>query len=302
VKQNAAEVLPGCPLCGGNRFSDFLTSTDFSISKEDFSIVKCTDCGLKFTNPRPKQSEIGPYYESEEYISHSNTSKGLINAAYQTVRTYTIGQKTKLYTKLVGKLRKTVLDYGCGTGELLKALKKEGWESVGIEPGDKPREFAINTNGLHVKTPVELSQMASNSFSIVSMWHVLEHIHDLHPTLEQINRVLSDDGRLIIAVPNSDSYDARLYGKFWAAYDLPRHLYHFNKSTIGDLLRRHNLEIETVKPMLFDAFYVSMLSEKYSTGKVNYFSALQNGLKSNFHGKKDILNFSSLIFIVRKSK
>jgi 2-polyprenyl-3-methyl-5-hydroxy-6-metoxy-1,4-benzoquinol methylase len=302
VKQTASEVLTGCPLCGAGQFKEFLHSCDYSITQEDFTIVQCTHCGLKFTNPRPNDAEIGRYYESEDYISHSNTSNGLVNTAYQAVRTYTIRQKTHLYHKLAGNQPKTVLDYGCGTGELLKSLKNSGWDTLGIEPGDKPREFAIRENKLHVKTPDALPAIETGAMTIISMWHVLEHVHRLNETVAELKRILSENGTLIVAVPNSDSYDSRHYKQFWAAYDLPRHLYHFNKTTITELFKRHNMLVEQVKPMIFDSFYVSMLSEKYSTGKTNYFSALKTGLKTNFHGKSKIENYSSLIFMIKKSK
>ncbi|HEX5001183.1 MAG TPA: class I SAM-dependent methyltransferase [Bacteroidia bacterium] len=300
MKQASFETLNSCPVCSETVFSSFLTTTDHSISKEAFTIVQCASCGFKFTNPRPNTDEIGPYYESEDYISHSNTSKGVINRVYQLVRTYTIRKKTQLYARLAGNQVKSVLDYGCGTGELLKELKKQGWTTLGIEPGEKARAFATAENGLHVKKPDALSEIADKSFSIISMWHVLEHVHELHPTLKELKRILNDNGRCIVAVPNSDSYDATLYGAHWAAYDLPRHLYHFNKASVSKLFSMHKMEIEMILPMYFDSFYVSMLSEKYSTGKINYLSALINGIKSNAAGKKDNSNFSSLIFVLRK--
>jgi len=302
VKQASFETLNNCPLCSETPLVPFLTTTDFSISKEDFTIVQCSKCGFKFTNPRPKASEIGPYYESEDYISHSNTSKGVVNRVYQMVRTHTIRKKTQLYARIVSNQVKSVLDYGSGTGELLKELKNQGWKTLGMEPGEKARAFATVENGLHVKNPEALFEIGDKTFSVISMWHVLEHVHELHPTINHLKRILSDTGRLIVAVPNSDSYDAKLYNGHWAAYDVPRHLYHFNKSSVSELFSRHKMEIEQIIPMYFDSFYVSMLSEKYSTGKINYLNALINGFKSNNAGKKNISNYSSLIFVIKKSE
>lgn len=221
--------------------------------------------------------------------------------AYQVVRNITIRQKVDLYESLAAGKPKKALDYGCGTGELLAALQKKGWDVLGMEPGEKAREYAIRENKIHVKTPDELNNLPEKSFTVISLWHVLEHVHELHATIQCLRRALADDGRLIIAVPNSNSWDAEHYGKYWAAFDVPRHLYHFNQNTIKSLFQKNHFSLETIFPMKFDSFYVSILSEKYFTGKTDYFSALRSGLATNKAGKENIDRYSSLIFVLKKS-
>jgi 2-polyprenyl-3-methyl-5-hydroxy-6-metoxy-1,4-benzoquinol methylase len=291
------ENITTCFVCGGKDFSQFKNCIDYTVSKDIFTIVKCNTCGFKFTNPRPDGNEIGKYYESEEYISHSDSSKGIINYLYKKVRNYTINKKVALVNSL--SKDKTILDIGCGTGAFLNACNGNGWKIEGIEPSDDARKFAKSNYNLNISPENKLSFLANNSFSIITMWHVLEHMHLLNERILELKRLLKKDGTIIFAVPNCDSWDAEYYSEYWAAYDLPRHLYHFTPDTMKKLLEKHNLKIVKKLPMVFDAYYISMLSEKYKNGKVSMVNALWNGLKSNHVGKRDINRFSSIIYIIK---
>ncbi len=284
-----------CPLCGKDTLEPFLTCKDFTVSKEYFHIVFCSTCKLKFTNPRPDNLSIGNYYKSEEYVSHSNTKKGLINKLYHLVRSYTLKNKLKLISRYVS--RGTILDYGCGTGMFLKTCKDAGWNTFGFEPDKEACAFA-REKGLNVFENKET--IKQSTYDIISLWHVLEHVNDLNETLSFFKNYLSDKGRLIIAVPNHVSFDAKFYKEFWAGYDVPRHLYHFESSTITALINKFGFTLEEMKPMKFDSYYVSLLSEKYKTGSMNYFSAFLNGLKSNNKARKAD-EYSSVIYIFKKA-
>ena len=223
------ERLENCPICGKQEFKNFLVVTDNAVSKESFVIVECENCSFKFTNPRPDEASIGAYYESDEYISHSNIKTGIINRAYHMVRSITTRQKVDLinrYTPAKGNL----LDYGCGTGIFLTAAKNDGWEIRGVEPNPKARAIASEQTGEIIAK--SLDEIEGEKFEVITLWHVLEHIHRLNQTLEQILSLLQEDGTLIIAVPNADSHDALQYRENWAAYDVPRHLYHFTQPTM----------------------------------------------------------------------
>lgn len=289
------QQISNCPVCKGTDFAPFLTCKDYTVSQESFNIVSCKTCNFKFTNPRPSDSEIGKYYKSEDYVSHSDTKKGLINRLYHMVRSRTLKQKLGLISSYVS--RGTILDYGCGTGMFLKTCADAGWKSFGFEPDYDAKKLAEG-KGLSVANSKEA--LAGNKYDIISLWHVLEHVTDLDPTLDFFSRNISDMGRLIIAVPNYTSADAKHYKEFWAGYDVPRHIYHFEISTLKKLLGNYGFSLEETKPMKFDSFYVSMLSEKYKTGTMNYFTAFLNGLKSNA-AAKDSSQYSSVIYIFKKA-
>lgn len=286
-----------CPVCKNQNFSPFITCKDYTVSQEEFDIVSCDSCGFKFTNPIPNISELGNYYKSEDYISHSNTKKGLIYQLYHLVRSYTLRNKLRLISRHIPN--GVILDYGCGTGMFLKECDNQGWKTYGMEPDQGARAIA---NGFALKVKENKEELISSfpelKYNAITLWHVLEHVTDLDETLKFFKERLATAGVLIIAVPNYTSRDAEHYQRFWAAYDVPRHLYHFEEKTISKLLNNHGFELAETKPMKFDSFYVSMLSEKYKTGKINYLSAFLNGLKSNLMAKT-ASNYSSVIYVFK---
>ena len=300
------ETLTECPVCNSKNNIPFINCKDFTVSQKVFVIVECKDCGFKFTNPRPSENEIGSYYQSEDYISHSNTKKGVINLLYQTVRKYTLKQKINLINSLVNS-KGNLLDVGCGTGEFLQACQENGWETLGIEPGESARSYGINTYYLNIKEEPVLEKLGANSFEIITLWHVLEHVPKLNERITELKKLIKPNGSIIIAVPNCTSLDAEMYREYWAAYDVPRHLYHFTPITIEKLFAKHGLKLQKTLPMKFDSFYVSMLSEKYlqadkqnKKGKTNLLPALWNGFQSNLAAKKTNNSFSSQIYIFKK--
>ena len=296
------ETLNACPICQSGSFLPELVAKDYTVSGKEFQIVKCAECGLLFTNPRPTKLEIGPYYESPDYISHSNSKKGLINNIYQWVRNRAIKEKLALVHKFSGK-RDTIklLDIGCGTGEFLASAKASGMQTKGIEPSTAAREQAIRNHQLNVEGEEGLEKL-TESYDVITLWHVLEHVHDLRVRVQKIAGILNNRGVAIIAVPNPNSADRNTYNKEWAAWDVPRHLYHFTPATIKRLFNDFSLKHEASIAMKYDAYYVSMLSERYrNNGKNNLPAAFLNGWKSNIHAGSNAELYSSVIYIFRKS-
>jgi len=287
-------IKNNCPLCDHIESKHFISANDHNVSYDSFNITECIECGLKFTNPRIKEEKIGDYYKSEDYISHSNTNKGLINKLYHLVRNYQIKQKEKLISKICEN--KTLLDIGCGTGDFINYCKGKKWSVSGLEPDKKARSYAENNFKLNVYPG--LKSIKNNTVDVVTMWHSLEHIYNLKDDLNSISQLINKNGHLIIAVPNSDSYDAKYYKTFWAAYDLPIHLYHFNKKNIYDIAKAFGFTVIKIKPLIFDSFYISMLSERKKNGSV--FKGIILGLISNINAIKTT-NHSSLIYILRKN-
>jgi 2-polyprenyl-3-methyl-5-hydroxy-6-metoxy-1,4-benzoquinol methylase len=290
------QQLLACPICGSVERGAFLTCTDFTVSKETFAIVSCKGCGFKYTNPRPDDSALGEYYKSENYISHSNTSKGIINYLYQHVREITLKRKLRLVNTL--SQTGSLLDIGCGTGDFLATCKSGGWSVTGIEPSDIARKTAEEKFDIVVKTENELESLPSQGFDIITLWHVLEHVSNLDQRLAQIDRLLKPNGTILVAVPNCSSWDAKHYGSNWAAYDVPRHLSHFVPQDIAKLFAKYNMKTVSILPMKYDSFYVSMLSEKNKPNKGNILTALFNGIFSNIVATNN--TYSSQIYIIKK--
>ena len=297
------EEIKECPICNSNQFTLFKTCKDFTVSKEFFNIVSCQKCGFKFTNPRPTEETIGAYYKSDEYISHTNSKKGLINSIYQIVRKRTLKEKVSLINSLIPN-KGRILDIGCGTGYFLKACKDNGWKISGVEPDEDARKLAKTNTDQEINSDIFCCYDRTDEFDIITTWHVVEHIHKLNESITKIKEILKSNGIFIIAVPNPDSKDADIYQENWAAYDVPRHLYHFNQKSIELLLEKFDFQLIDTKPMVFDSYYVSMLSEKNTSKEhqkgINYFKAFTNGFKSNNWAKNNNSNYSSLIYIFRK--
>ena len=290
-----------CPVCGSAKIQPVFDVKDYTVSQELFPVYHCNDCTARFTNNVPAEADIGAYYKSEDYISHTETSKGFINSLYHSVRRRTLQQKKWLIRNVSGKETGNLLDLGCGTGAFLQVMQNAKWQVKGLEPDPDARSIAA-ARGLDVAATTQFFHLPSASFDVVTLWHVLEHVHQLHPYMDQLKSILKPDGWLVIAVPNYTSGDAQRYGKTWAAYDVPRHLYHFSPKSMKSLVQQHGLMVQDIRPMWFDSFYVSMLSEKYrGTGRFGLLKAFWSGAMSNLNATRDTSHCSSLIYLIRKS-
>lgn len=289
-----------CPLCGGRQLEHALTCTDYYASGETFEVVCCVQCGFLMTQDAPVEAEIGKYYETPDYISHSNTRKGLMNSLYHVVRRMMLARKASLVKHTAGMKVGTLLDYGTGTGFFADAMKRKGWNVSAVEKSPAARAFAKERFALDVKAEDALKEYADASFDVITLWHVMEHLEDLNGMWDTFHRLLKKRGILIVAVPNPDSYDAHRYGEVWAAYDVPRHLWHFRPSVMQRFGVRHSFILEERYPMPMDAFYVSMLSEKYKGSRFSFVKGLWTGVLAWFSalGKKE--RSSSMIYVFRK--
>lgn len=289
-----------CPLCGSDNIRHYLHAKDNTVSQQQFAIWQCLDCTGMFTQDVPDEQNIGRYYRSEAYISHTNTKEGLINSLYHRVRNITLEQKRKTIFSVTGQRNGSLLDIGAGVGAFAHHMQQSGWNVTALEPDATARNNAKLEFGITLQDPSKLFQLTPASFDAVTMWHVLEHVHRLHEYIEQCKLLLKPNGALIIAVPNFTSRDAQHYQQHWAAYDVPRHLYHFSPDSMKKLMLKHGMRVEKIKPMWYDSFYVSLLSEKYRTGKQNLVNGFRNGLSSNLTAFTRRTMASSLIYIIRK--
>ncbi|WP_246067802.1 class I SAM-dependent methyltransferase [Changchengzhania lutea] len=273
---------------------------DHSVSGEEFRLIENSEFGFLETRPKPSLDKLPNYYKSEDYISHTDAQRNLFEKAYHVVRKFSLKKKIRLIDSHASE-SKRLLDVGCGTGDFLQVAKHNDWMVSGIEPNPTARAIANKKTTNAVFGTEELSKFEPHSFDIITLWHVLEHLPNIEQQLVLFNTLLKPNGRLIIAVPNYKSYDAAYYKQYWAAYDVPRHLWHFNRDAINKLCIKHGFEVEHIKPMLFDAFYVSLLSEKYKSGFMNPIRAFWVASISNIKSIRS-KQASSLIYVIKKNK
>ncbi|MBI9040855.1 MAG: class I SAM-dependent methyltransferase [Lutibacter sp.] len=252
------------------------------------------------TIPKPPMEELDSYYESSEYISHTDSKKSIIDKVYQIVKKYTLNKKLKLINSFNTET-KNLLDVGCGTGDFLATCNSNGWNVVGVEPNQSAKNLARQKISSSSKIHQNIFEIKLERFDVITLWHVLEHVPDLEEYISQLQKLLKPNGVLVVAVPNYKSFDAIHYKQFWAAYDVPRHLWHFSKKSIQLLFSKHKMRVSKILPMKFDAFYVSLLSEKYKTGKSNFLTAFFVGMQSNLKAMNK-MNYSSLIYVIKSDK
>lgn len=291
-----------CPLCGEKRFEKRMTCMDHYATGESFDLFGCVSCGFLFTQDVPVESEMGRYYATPAYISHSDTHKGIVNRVYHGVRRYMLSRKAALVRRSSGKSQGRLLDIGTGTGYFPHFMQEQGWTVTAVEKSEQARAFAGTHFGLKADSPEALAQYADASFDVITLWHVLEHLEHLNDTWDTLRRLLTEEGTLVIAVPNHCSYDAVRYGSFWAAYDVPRHLWHFDAGTMRAFAHKHGFRVKEIHPMPFDAFYVSMLSEKYLKHAFPFMGGLMTGAQAWMAALHDKLKSSSLIYVLKKEE
>jgi 2-polyprenyl-3-methyl-5-hydroxy-6-metoxy-1,4-benzoquinol methylase/predicted RNA-binding Zn-ribbon protein involved in translation (DUF1610 family) len=291
-----------CPVCGKVIAEPSFSCKDYSVSGEMFDIYTCPDCLFAVTAPQPSPSEIGKYYQTTDYVSHSETTKGIINKLYHLVRKKNTNDKLKLVNR-VSLRRADLLDVGCGTGYFLSVCKKDGWHIEGVEVNEGARLTAESRTGQSIYPSTDAIAASGKKFDIITLWHVFEHLHNIHASFVQLKHLLKPDGLLILALPNFASADAEYYREYWAAYDVPRHLSHFSPVSIRLLTENYQMKIDRTVPMKFDAYYVSMLSEGLK-GRGNI-SALLNGLMQGYRSNRKAKThgqYSSLIYVVKHFK
>ncbi|MGS2762677.1 class I SAM-dependent methyltransferase [Sinomicrobium sp. M5D2P9] len=278
----------------------YLKCKDHTVSGETFSLLWDEEYKMLHTYPVPDAEKLPGYYQSENYISHTDSKRSLFEKVYHLVKNYALKQKLK-YIFSENPEKGNLLDIGAGTGDFLNVAKNNGWKVEGIEPNASARKRS-EEKGIPLRKLSDASFVEENTsgFDVITMWHVLEHVPDLETQLGQLKKLLKDNGTIFIAVPNFRSFDAAHYGEFWAAYDVPRHLWHFSSEAMTLLFAKKEMKVVRKIPMKFDAFYVSLLSEKYKSGKMHFFRAFLTGCRSNRKASRSG-EYSSLIYVIKQA-
>ena len=271
-----------------------MSCVDYTVSKESYELLMNPTYNMMVTLPVP--SDLENYYKSEDYISHTNASKKVFDKLYQRVRKHTLQKKLTLINSF-NSSEKKLLDIGSGTGDFLATCQNNGWNVFGVEPSKEARKISENKK---MKAVTDLSLLKESSFDVITLWHVLEHVENLLEYIELLRTKLKPDGVLIIAVPNYNSFDANYYKEYWAAFDVPRHLWHFSQESIRKLFSQVYMKVERTIPMKFDSYYVSLLSEKYKSGRNKIFKAFYIGFLSNFKARSTS-EYSSLIYVIKNT-
>ncbi len=288
-----------CPWCGSDKAQINLWLKDEFLTKEDFHICECLNCGLLYTMPRPKKEKMGEYYKSNEYYSHQENKKGFIPKVYEKVKKTNLKYKYKLATRGldIGKM----LDIGSGVGDFLHTAESHGWQCIGVEPSEDAKNIARQRTKANLIESAEIENLPDQMFDVITMWHVLEHIDNLRWQVEQLQRLIKPKGRIVIALPNYKSYDGQYYKEKWAAYDVPRHLNHFNRTTIVKIFNTKGLRLISTDKLKWDAYYISYMSEQY---KLHQFPLLRGALRgwlSNIKARRSG-EWSSLVYIFEKKE
>jgi SAM-dependent methyltransferase len=289
-----------CPLCASDMISFHFSCIDHFISKESFEIFRCASCGFLFTQDSPGADEIYRYYQSEDYISHSDTSSGIINKVYHLARELMLKRKRRIIEKITGLKNGSLLDVGSGTGHFASLMKKSGWRIKGIEISEKARDFSKSVFGVDIISPKGISDLKPESFDCVTLWHVLEHFHEPEKYISDIYYMLKPGGTCVIALPNCSSYDAKYYRQMWAAFDVPRHLWHFDPVTFADFAARTGLKLDRMMVLPLDVFYISSMSEKYKGSPLPFIKGLAIATWFSFLAMFNRSKSSSVIYILRK--
>jgi len=289
-----------CPLCKSENIVQHMICRDHFLSKEEFPLSRCLHCGFIFTQDHPDEFNSGKYYESDDYVSHNDKSSGLLNSIYRIARELTLINKRKLIRKITGLKSGKLLDIGSGSGHFLRKMKIAGWITAGVEINEKARNFSASKFNLDIISPEMLSSQPAESYDCITLWHVLEHFHNPYSYTREIKRLLKPEGICVIALPNCRSFDASYYGTYWAAYDVPRHLWHFSPDTFRIFSEKTGFDLAGIRPLPLDVFYISALSEKYRGRKLSFITGILKGawfsLLSILHKEKN----SSLIYLLRK--
>jgi 2-polyprenyl-3-methyl-5-hydroxy-6-metoxy-1,4-benzoquinol methylase len=286
-----------CPWCGSEKAQISLWLRDEFLTKEDFHICECLNCGLLYTMPRPDKDNIGDYYKSEEYYSHQENKKGFIPKVYERVKKTNLKHKYQLASKGINV--GTLLDIGCGVGDFLHTAETHGWDCLGVEPSEDAKAIAQKRMKGKIISSEELETLSDGSFDLITMWHVLEHVDDLKWQIAQLQRLVKSSGRVVIALPNYKSYDGQYYKELWAAYDVPRHLNHFNRNTLTKMFKTSGLELIKMDKLKWDAYYISYLSEQYKHHSLPLVRGVFRGWISNSKARRSG-EWSSLVYVFEK--
>ena len=291
-----------CPLCGASGQMPYADCIDFTVSKESFILLRCPQCGVVFTSNPPKESETIRYDTLDLKLKLGDSPRGLTDKLYYYVRHRMLRKKASIVESQSYRTGGTLLNYGAKTGYFSHYMERRGWKVTSIEKYHEERQFSLETFHHRMYDVSEMDRLTPETFDVITLWHVFEHCYNPNGLLNRFYRLLRPGGILLIACPNICSTDAMHYGANWAAYNVPRHLWHFNPTSLSNLLNKHGFTLMHRQKLSYDCFYISVLSEKNKNSKMPFLRGMWFGMRCWFISLARLDKSSSLVYVFRKRR
>ncbi len=289
-----------CPLCGASGQIPYAGCTDYTVSKEHYTLMRCPSCGMVYTLDPPSQDKMAQYDKLGLKLKLGDSPSGLIGKLYYRVRSYMLGRKAHIVESQSYRTAGTLLNYGAKTGFFSHRMERRGWKVISVEKYHEERQFSLEMFHHRMIDLNEMDKLRPGTFDVITLWHVFEHNPHPDKLLDRFYDLLRPGGILVMACPNICSTDAMHYGPYWAAYDVPRHLWHFSPTSLCNLVHKHGFTLMHHESMPFDSFYISILSEKQMRHKLAFIRGFLYGLHSWLVSLSKRGKSSSLVYVFRK--
>ena len=289
-----------CPLCGASEQIPYANCTDFTVSKESFTLMRCQSCGVVYTLDPPSEEQMCRYDKLNLKLKLGDSPTGLTSRLYYHVRSRMLRKKARIVESQAYRTSGSLLNYGAKTGFFSHKMERRGWKVTSVEKYHEERLFSLEMFHHRMIDVPDMALLQAGTFDVITMWHVFEHSHHPNELLDRFYELLRPGGILVMACPNIRSTDAMHYGPYWAAYDVPRHLWHFNPNSITGLAYRHGFTLMHHEKMPYDRFYISILSERHLRHRMAFLRGMLQGLRSWRISITKRGRSSSLVYVFRK--
>ena len=289
-----------CPLCGAYGQTPYADCTDFTVSRESYILMRCPECGMVYTSNPPKECDTSKYDKLDLKLKLGDSPAGLIHKLYYYIRLRMLSRKAHIVESQSYRTGGSLLNYGAKTGYFSHKMERRGWKVTSIEKYHEERLFSLEMFHHRMFDVPEMDRLHPETFDVITLWHVFEHCYDPNGLLDKFYKLLRPTGILIMACPNIRSTDAMHYGPYWAAYDVPRHLWHFNTTSLSELAHKHGFTLMHRERMPFDCFYISILSEKHKRHKMAFLRGILYGFHCWLVSLAHPDSSSSMVYVFRK--
>lgn len=295
------ERLNPCPLCGAIETVPYATCSDHASSRLQYLLLRCPACGVVFTDNHPEEDEMEQFETLDSQIRRADSPEGITERLYRHVRRRMLRRKAGLVVRQSYRDSGTLLNYGAKRGFFSDHMERKGWKVTSVDRHHENRQFSLEHFHHRMSGMQEMSDFTPETFDVITLWHVFEHENEPERLLDTFHRILRPGGILVMSCPNICSTDAMHYGPYWAAYDVPRHLWHFNPVSLNRLVHRHGFTLMHHEKMPYDCFYISIMSEQYMMHRLAFLRGMAYGLHSWLVSLTRRGRSSSIVYVFRKT-